>query len=141
MKTIKTIPPEVAAIIPLGQYAVTEEHPDTFADAIERLETRLRECPLIGGTDGMEEHPAMFHYFYGGTDIYICEYNRERGIMFGFAILNGDLQNAEWGYIDLAEIITIPVMNIDYHFEEQSVEAALYKKYPRHFKKPASLDK
>jgi hypothetical protein len=141
MKTIKTIPPEIAAIIPLGQYTVTEEHPDTFAEAIERLETRLRECPPIGGTEGMKEHPALFHYFYGGTDMYMCEYNRERGIMFGFAILNGDLQNAEWGYIDLAQIITIPVMNLDYHFEEQSIEAALYKKYPRHFKKPASLEK
>jgi hypothetical protein len=141
MKTTKTIPPEVAAIIPLGQYAVTEEHPDTFAEAIERLETRLRKCPPIGGTDGMKEHPAMFHYFYGGTDMYFCEYDREHGIMFGFAILNGDLQNAEWGYIDLAQILTIPVMNLDYHFEEQSVEAALYKKYPRHFSKPASLEK
>jgi hypothetical protein len=51
------------------------------------------------------------------------EYDREHGIMFGFFILNGDLQNAEFGYIDLAQILTIPVMNIDYHFEEQSVEA------------------
>jgi hypothetical protein len=32
-------------------------------------------------------------------------------------------------------------MNLDYHFEEQSVEAALYKQYPRHFKKPRSLQK
>jgi hypothetical protein len=146
MKTIKPIPPEVAAIIPLGQYAVTEEHPDTFSDAIERLESRLRECPPIGGTESMDrtlvrEHPAMFHYFYGGTDMYMCEYDRKNGIMFGFAILNGDLQNAEWGYIDLAQIITIPVMNIDYHFEEQSIEAALYRQYPKHFKKPASLEK
>jgi hypothetical protein len=30
-------------------------------------------------------------------------------------------------------------MNIDYHFEEQSIEAALYRRYPDHFKKPASL--
>jgi hypothetical protein len=141
MKISKPIPPEVAAIIPLGQYAVTEEHPDTFAEAIERLEAQLRECPRIGGTDGMKEHPAMFHYFYSGTDMYFCEYDREHGIMFGFVILNGDLQNAEWGYIDLAEIITIPVMNIDYHFEEQSIEAALYRQYPKHFKKPASLEK
>jgi hypothetical protein len=141
MKISKPIPPEVAAIIPLGQYAVTEEHPDTFAEAIERLEARLRKCPHIGGTEGMEEHPAIFHYFYGGTDMYFCEYDREHGIMFGFVILNGDLHNAEWGYIDLAEIITIPVMNIDYHFEEQSIEAALYRQYPKHFKKPASLEK
>jgi hypothetical protein len=140
METLKTIPPEVAAIIPLGQYAVTEEHLDTFAEAIERLEGQLRKCPKIGGTDGMKEHPAMFHYFYGGTDMYICEYEPEKGIMFGFFILNGDLQNAEFGYIDVAQIITIPIMNIDYHFEDQSVEAALYKKYPRHFKKPPSLE-
>jgi hypothetical protein len=146
METVKTIPPEVAAIIPLGQYAVTEEHLDTFAEAIERLTAQVRKCPRIGGTEGMDrtlvrEHPAIFHYFYGGTDMYICEYDREHGIMFGFVILNGDLHNAEWGYIDLAEIITIPVMNLDYHFEEQSVEAALYRQYPHHFSKPASLGK
>jgi hypothetical protein len=61
--------------------------------------------------------------------------------MFGFTILNGDLQNAEWGYTSLAEITGIPVMNIDYHFEEQSIEAARYLQYPGHFKRPASLEK
>jgi hypothetical protein len=140
MRTIKTIPPKVAAIIPIGQYAVTEEHLDTFSEAIERLEKQLDKCPEIGGTEGMKEHPAILHYFCGATDMYACEYDRKHGVIFGFVILNGDLQNAEWGYTDLAEIITIPVMNIDYHFEEQSIEAALYKKYPRHFKKPASLE-
>jgi hypothetical protein len=56
--------------------------------------------------------------------------------MFGFFILQGDLENAEWGYVDIAQIVTVPVMNIDYHFEEQSIEAALHKKFPRYFKKP-----
>jgi hypothetical protein len=73
--------------------------------------------------------------------MYTCEYGRKNGVMFGFVILNDDPQNTECGYTGLAEIITIPVMNIDYHFEEQSIEAALYKKYPRHFKKPSSLEK
>jgi hypothetical protein len=89
----------------------------------------------------MKEHPAMFHYFYGGTDMYICEYDREHGIMFGFTILNGGLHNAEWGYISLSEITSIPVMNIDYYFENQSVEAARYRQYPHYFTKPASLEK
>ena len=74
MKTIKTIPPEISAIIPLGQYAVTEEHFDTFSEAIERLTGHVKKCPAIGGTEGMKEHPAVFHYFFGGTDMYICEY-------------------------------------------------------------------
>jgi hypothetical protein len=141
MKTIKAIPPELAAIIPWGQHAVTEEHPDTFAEAMERLETRLRNCPTIGGTENMKEHPAIFHYFYGGTDMYVCEYEPETGVMFGFVILNGDFQNAEFGYVRLEEILTIPPMNLDYHFAEQSIEAALHKQYPRFFRKPPSLKK
>ena len=141
MNTIKTIPQAVAALIPFGQYAVTEKHLDAYADAIERLEKQLTKCPEIGGTDGMKEHPAIFHYFFGGTDMYFCEYDRKNGILYGFINLKGDLQNAEWGYVNLEQIITIPIMNIDYYLEEQSIEAALYKKYPHHFRKPQSVEK
>jgi hypothetical protein len=52
-----------------------------------------------------------------------------------------DLPNSEWGYTSLSELTSIPVMNIDYYFEEQSIEAALYRLYPDYFKKPASLGK
>ena len=59
--------------------------------------------------------------------------------MFGFAILNGDLYNSEWGYFCLTDLIKIPVYNIDYYFEEQSIEAARYTAYPMYFKKPQSV--
>jgi len=136
MKAQTTIPPAVAAIIPYSQLAVTKQYLYTFTREIEHLEKQLSKCPRLKQTDGMKEHPAMFHYFYGGTDMYICEYDPEDGLMFGFVILNGDLQNAEWGYVSLKEILPITVMNIDYHFEEQSIEAALHESYPHHFKNP-----
>jgi hypothetical protein len=60
--------------------------------------------------------------------------------LFGYTILNGDIPNSEWGYTSLLEITSIPVMNIDYYFEEQSIEAALYRQYPDYFKKPDSLE-
>jgi len=56
--------------------------------------------------------------------------------MFGFTILNGDYEMAEWGYISLSEIKNIKQLNLDYHFDEQSVEMAMYKMYPHYFKKP-----
>jgi hypothetical protein len=59
--------------------------------------------------------------------------------MFGYTILNGDLQNAEWGYISLSEIAAIPHINIDYQFPVQTIEAACYKAYPEHFKNPKSM--
>jgi len=60
--------------------------------------------------------------------------------MFGYAILNGDLQFSEWGYFLRTDLINTPLYNIDYHFENQSIEAALYTAYPHHFKKPPSME-
>jgi hypothetical protein len=138
MQIILTTAHKVAGLIPNGQYAVTIEHIEAFEDALNRLEKQLEKCPKLGETDGMKEHPAIFHFFCGGTDIYICEYDGDDD-MFGYTILNDDLDNSEWGYTSLSEIISIPPMNIDYYFDEQTIEAALYRRYPGHFKKPASL--
>jgi hypothetical protein len=59
--------------------------------------------------------------------------------MFGYAILGGDLINSEWGYFNLSDLTSIKEYNIDYHFQEQSIEAALYSAYPNRFKIPQSL--
>jgi hypothetical protein len=139
MNETKTIPPELAVIIPKGQLEFTKQHLDDYLDSIEQLEKQLSKCPKLYETEKMKEHQAIFHYFCGRTDIYICEYEPNESLMFGFTILNGDLHNAEWGYINITEITSISIMNIDYHLEEQSIEAALYKKYPKHFEKPSSL--
>ena len=138
MKSSITFSSAVLRLIPLIQSEVTMNNTLEFIEALDRLETSLNKCPQIGGTDGMKEHPAIFHYFYGSTDFYICEYDRQDE-MFGYAILGGDLQNSEWGYISRYSLIKTPQLNIDYHFQEQSIEAALYKSYPDYFKKPQSL--
>ncbi len=43
------------------------------------------------------------HFFIGGCDWYASEFDGE-DIFFGFAILNNDLDNAEWGYFSLREL-------------------------------------
>ena len=138
MEVLKSIPPEVAALIPKVQLKITRGNLMEFSDCILRLQTQLEKCPNIHETENMKEHPAIFHYFYGSTDIYICEFDRN-DYMFGYAILGGDLVNSEWGYFNLPDITSIWQYNIDYHFPEQSIEAALYRAYPKHFKKPQSL--
>jgi len=139
MKKNYSISAELKAIIPKYQLLVTMEAIHEFTDSLERLEIQLKKCPKIGETDGKDEHPAIFHYFYGGSDIYICEYDPKSGTMFGYSILCQDLQNSEWGYISAYEVSQSRLINLDYHFEEQSIEAALYKSYPDYFKKPQSL--
>ena len=139
METLTTIPAAGAALIPVAQLKITKNNLPEFSEAIRRLETTLKNCPNIGETDNMKEHPAIFHFFYGSTDIFICEYD-QKNEMFGYAILGGDLQNSEWGYFNLPDLTRIPEYNIDYHFKEQSIEAALYSAYPSYFKKPLSLE-
>jgi hypothetical protein len=130
-----TIPPEVAAIIPYSQLEVTQQNPAAYAEPIERLIRALASIPAIGATDRMQEHPAVLHYFTGATDIFICEYDGSNE-MFGFIILNGDYEMAEYGYIGLSEIRHIAVLNLDYYWDEQSIETARYKLYPHYFTKP-----
>jgi len=139
MKTLTTIPAAVAALIPFVQLKVTKGNIKEFSDCIQRLETALKKCPKIGETDGKKEHPAIFHYFFAGSDFYICEYDPENSLMFGYGILNGDLPNSEWGYFNLLEFVSSKYLNIDYHFEEQTIEAALYNSYPVFFRKPQSI--
>jgi hypothetical protein len=139
-QTIAATASKLAALIPSAQYAVTIRHKRAFEEPLNQLEIQLAKCPKLGETERMKEHPAIFHYFCGGTDISVCEFDGE-DLLFGYTILNGDLHNSEWGYTSLSEIAAIPVMNIDYYFEEQSIEAALYRSYPNYFKKPASLEK
>ena len=139
MKTNFSISAELKAIIPKFQLLVTMDAPKEHIEALERLESQLKKCPKIGETDSLDEHPAIFHYFYGSSDIYICEYDPKDDQMFGYSILCGDLPNSEWGYFSAREFGQSRLINIDYHFEEQSIEAALYKSYPDYFKKPQSL--
>ncbi|AEF84806.1 conserved hypothetical protein [Treponema primitia ZAS-2] len=139
MKIDFEITNELATIIPRSQLLVTAANPESYAEPIERLARQLEKCPRLYETNGKDEHPAIFHYFYGGTDIFICEYDRE-DTMFGYTILNNDLVNSEWGYTSVSEICRIAPLNIDYWFEEQTIETALYQRNPDYFKKPKSLD-
>jgi hypothetical protein len=139
MKTRFSISQELKAIIPQFQLMATMKAPKEHAAALERLEIALKLCPPIGKTDEAKEHPAIFHYFFGGSDFFVCEYDPKDGLMFGYGILNGDLQNSEWGYFSVLEFAQSKYLNIDYHFPAQTIEAALYSAYPNHFKKPQSL--
>jgi hypothetical protein len=87
-------------------------------DSVKRdMYIRLMEMPVIG----FEGDTSKFqlHYFNSGSDFYISEIDYGSNMQdYGYAILNGDLQNAEYGYISIEEMITSknPV-ELDLYFE------------------------
>ncbi len=69
---------------------------------------RLDQIPKLYETEHLPlgEKLIYLHFFIGGCDWYIAEYDGN-DIFFGYSILNGDLQNAEWGYISFSELKAI----------------------------------
>lgn len=66
----------------------------------------LNRLPALYSTENvsLEDKLIHMHFFLGGCDWYVAEYGREERIFFGYAILNDDLDNAEWGYVSFDEL-------------------------------------
>ncbi len=82
---------------------------------------RLERIPRLYATEGIPlgEKKIHLHFFLGGCDWYIAEYDGD-DLFWGYAILNGDYQNAEWGYVSFQELKDIKVaMGIEVDCERE----------------------
>lgn len=82
---------------------------------------RLSKVPKLYETENipLTEKLIHLHFFIGGCDWFIAEYDGE-DLFWGFAILNNDYEMAEWGYISFQELkdININGIQIDCELEE-----------------------
>lgn len=84
---------------------------EEFEDSIQSMDVPLPYVPSIYDTEDipLSEKVIHLHYFVRDTHIYVAEYRPEEGLLFGYTILNGDLQMAEWGYSSLDEMRELDV--------------------------------
>jgi hypothetical protein len=71
---------------------------------------RQGRIPRLYETENIpaEEKLIYHHFFIADSHWYAAEFDGE-DIFFGYAILNGDMQNAEWGYFSLQELKSVKV--------------------------------
>lgn len=77
---------------------------EEFEDAIQSMTLPIpSDIPDLYGTEEvpLDEKVIHLHYFLRDTHLYVAEYCPERRLFFGYTILAGDLQMAEWGYTSL----------------------------------------
>lgn len=117
---LSEIPEIVKTFMPVFQQKVivgSEEH----WDVLERLANIMTEMPKTYETENIatDDKIVYLHYFYGESDWYIVEKDMEPDQLqaFGYVILNGDLQNAKWGYINIEEIKETNRVELDFYFE------------------------
>ncbi|WP_041280587.1 DUF2958 domain-containing protein [Desulfosudis oleivorans] len=72
-------------------------------DMLQRI-PKLYETEHVPLTDKL----IYMHFFIGGCDWFVAEYDGN-DIFFGYAILNNDYYNAEWGYFSLSELKSIKI--------------------------------
>jgi len=80
----------------------------------EPSKERLAKIPKLYETEEtpLQEKLIHLHFFIGAYDWFIAEYDGE-DVFWGFVILNGDYEMAEWGYISLNELKSISVNGIE----------------------------
>ena len=76
---------------------------------------------------GLKNQVIHMHFFIGGSDWYAAEYDPETGTFFGFTILNGDMEMAEWGEFSLEEMLSVKIfpgveIDRDLHWEVRRAE-------------------
>ena len=83
------------------------EEGDFFRQKFIDLEKLIASTPVIYEQDGKGDGAIVYlHYLFGGCDWYITEKDVDGGVQqaFGYAVLFGDKENAELGYICITEI-------------------------------------
>ena len=73
----------------------------------------LDKIPRLYETENilLNEKLIHLHFFIGGCDWYIAEYDGN-DLFWGFAILNNDYEMAEWGYVSFKELKSININHI-----------------------------
>lgn len=83
---------------------------------------RLDRIPRLYETEDtpLEGKAIYLHFFIGGCDWYIAEFDGQ-DTFFGYAILNHDYMNAEWGYISFSELKKIKLGWVEVDCETEAV--------------------
>lgn len=110
--------------------AAKGEEKQFFMEKMVALAERIKAMPQSYDTDGQGANAKVFlHYFRGASDWYITEKDKgsaddenpgEQLQAFGYAILNGDKEMAEMGYISIAELIKSGV-ELDLYYTQQTI--------------------
>ena len=135
-------------LVPKQQVAyLMELEEDGGADPIEvrdmliNVVNAYQEIPKLYKQDGKGKNAVCYlHYFVGGTDWYITEWDRANEF-YGFVVLNGDWQMAEFGYIPKEYLIDndLSPLNkpqLDFYWKYKTINEILEKEYPQGVQPP-----
>jgi ddrB-like ParB superfamily domain len=113
--------PLVKKMMPIHQQKVVKGYGEEREPILDDVEKMLSKIPSLRNN---KEQIVYAHYFYGQSDWFILEYDKEEDLFFGFTILNGDSINAELGYSSIEELQSSPRIELDFYWEVKPLSQA-----------------
>ena len=114
--------------------ALAGEEGEYFADLLTKLMWCIKSAPVTYNTEDVEtaDKVLQLHYFKGGIDAWIVERDvgdtadqngeGEQHQAFGkITVMGGGWEEAEWGYISIADLIANGV-ELDLHWDAKTVK-------------------
>ena len=134
--------PLVKKFMPLHQQRVVSGFKEEREAILDEVEKMLSAIPKLRAQSKKElmEQTVYAHYFYGQSDWFILEYDSRDDAFFGYAILNGDSQMSESGFIGRQELTENGRVELDFHWKPVTLGEALHKADPDFFKAPKKAE-
>ena len=111
----------------LTQSLTTGEEGNYFVEVLTSIQHTLNTMPVSYETEGQGmDAVAYLHYFLGGSDWWITEIDseEEQYQAFGYVCLHGGTDNAEFGYVDIVELLRVGA-ELDYYWVPMSLRDVL----------------
>lgn len=109
------------------------EEKQSFIEKIKKLDQILVDATKIDDVTPVMDKIVKMHFFYGDSHWYIFDYTPKDKVFFGYAILNGDTQMSEAGYISVDDLKSIKGMEMDFYFGQKELGKILHSQYPDEF--------
>jgi len=117
--------------------AVSDMPEDVSIPLLENVKQALADIPRLYAQDGKGKNSIVYlHYFTGGSDWYITELDKDTKEGFGYAVLNGDYQNSEFGYMPISQFTKAENLELDLHWKYKTVNQILEKDAPEFTSEP-----
>jgi hypothetical protein len=128
--------PRILALVPTHQQSTLRGmESNDFNEVIQTITKLVEALPdyCAEGYDPDTNETAYLHYFYGGCDWFIMNWDSDNQEFYGYAILNSDIEMSEYGYISVDELISDGRIELDFYWTPVTVEEAVNEKYPGKF--------
>jgi helicase-like protein/SNF2 domain-containing protein len=131
---------ELKAFLPAHQKSVIRDWPEvTKLQVLLPLEKQIAAIPKRQKATDFNELIVYAHFFYGSSDWFITEWDQDQ-LLFGYTILNGDVQMSELGSLSLHEITRNGKVELDFYWTPKSLSEVLYKTDSDYFPKPKTTN-